>query len=128
MTTSQKTVNIIIIILVVIGIGLAIAALVISNKKQPPIYPGGPPAPKPAFGAALANILAQALQGDWWKDLFGKSDYAKKNCDPNKKGYNKNGILDPSCGATTGACNPFECDPNKPGYDMCGDRNALQCD
>lgn len=119
---TQKTINIIIIILIVIAIGLGIIALIKSNQRQAPVYPGGPVPPPPGLGGALAGVLAGVLKGDWWKNLLsGKSDYAIENCDPNKKGYNKNGILDPSCGATTGACNPFACDPNRPGYNMCGD-------
>lgn len=86
-----------------------------------PPNPDGSPSKK-GLGEALAAILAQASKSDWVKNLFpSKSDYSKNNCDPNKSGYNNNGVLDPSCGGGSGSCNPFACDPDKLGYNMCGD-------
>lgn len=84
----------------------------------------------------LVNSFLQPKEGSgntsyectWWKKMWNTcSDYSLNNCDPDRKGYNKNGVLDPSCGGGTGACNPFQCDPNREGYNMCGDK-GFPCD
>lgn len=121
-TMSQKGINILILVLLGIALIIGILSLIQSNKRPAPNASGVIPA-KAGFGAAIASTLQQALKSDWWKNLFNKdSDYAKTNCNPNRAGYNKNGILDPSCGGGANACDPFACDPNRAGYNMCGDR------
>lgn len=117
---SQTAFNWIFGILIAGALTIALLAYFKPAAIFPP-EPDGTPSKK-GFGDAIGQVVSQISKTDWWKNLFaGKSDYEKNNCDPDKKGYNKNGKLDPSCGATTGACNPFECDPDKLGYTMCGD-------
>lgn len=124
---ENKGVKIFLIIFAVVAI-IIISAVAV-NAMTPKVYQQ-PPQPQPSgIEGLLANIFGQLFQsknggGSWWSNLFGgKSDYEKNNCDKDKKGYNKNGILDPSCGGVgSGVCDPFECDPKKPEYNMCGDK------
>lgn len=101
----------------------ALTIALLAYFKPAAIFPPEPAGtPKKGFGDSIGQVLSQVSKTDWWKNLFAcKGDYAKCNCNKDKSGYNNNGILDPSCGATTGACDPFACDPNKLGYNMCGD-------
>lgn len=121
MAVQQKTINI--VLLALLGLALLIGTIaLVKGSKTPPITPANPnPQPK-GFGKALGELISGATIGGWLKGLFGgNSNYSKANCDPDREGYNKNGVLDPSCGAGAGACNPFECDPNNLGKNMCGD-------
>lgn len=123
---ENKGLKIFLIIFAVVAI-IIISAVAV-NAMTPKVYQ--PPTPQPAgLEGLLAKIFGQLFQsknggGSWWENLFGgKSDYEKNNCDKDKKGYNKNGVLDPSCGGVgSGVCDPFECDPKKPEYNMCGDK------
>ena len=123
---ENKGLKIFLIIFAVVAI-IIISAVAV-NAMTPKVYQ--PPTPQPAgLEGLLAKIFGQLFQsknggGSWWENLFGgKSDYEKNNCDKDKKGYNKNGVLDPSCGGVgSGVCDPFECDKNRPEYNMCGDK------
>lgn len=114
---------------------LAIVALVIIsvtsvNAATPKPYVPPTPSQPSGFGALIAGFFNKVLEnkgggGSWWDNLFGNkpSIYSQTMCDPTRPGYNKNGVLDVSCGGTgAGVCNPFACDPNKPEYNMCGDK------
>lgn len=77
----------------------------------------------PQTSAAIVSkgYVVPLSESDYNKIILTTTAYYKQNCSVNNPGYNKNGFPDKSCGATTGACDPFACNPDKPGYNMCGD-------
>lgn len=122
----QKTINILLFILLAfVVIGILYLIFKPADTTAPPQAP--PATPPSGFGKGFADILSQIP--NIWKSLFGNkpSNYSQTMCDPEKIGYNKNGVLDPSCGGGAGSCNPFLCDENRPGYTQCGDK-GFPCD
>ena|ERR1051326_5574014 len=118
---SQKVINGILIGLLIVAILLGSLALAKANKPMVPPTPQNPNPPPQGLGNAFGQILSNLFNSDFWKNLFGKKDeYPVVDCDPNRKGYEKDGTPNPNCGKDYTGCTVGKCDPKRPGFDECG--------
>lgn len=107
----NKTVKWVLIVILIIILIAAVIFLVRASKPEPTNYVPGPP---PASGSDPINAIITTV-GGWLSTLWQTN--AGKQCDPNRPGFQKDGVYNPDkCGSGAG----FECDPNKPGYNMQG--------